>query len=267
MEKKCLSDIRNMLQERRNVQEELLKKVNRRLQKAPDGTLRISSGKRRIQYYYRTKPSDRDGIYLSDRKLISRLAQKGYDEKLQNRLRKEIQAIDQFMKRCPETEPEDIYLQLPANRQKLLYAFEDTDAHFAENWEKLPYTGKEFPENYPEYYTERGERVRSKSEILIADMLARENVPYRYEAPLYLTGAGNVYPDFTILDIRHRRELIWEHFGMMDDPEYAEKAVRKLFCYQQNGYYQGERLIITAETKSTPLDTRHVRNLIEAYLL
>ncbi|MBQ3390514.1 MAG: hypothetical protein IJG57_05540 [Firmicutes bacterium] len=53
----------------------------------------------------------------------------------------------------------------------------------------------------------------------------------------------------------------------MDDPEYSEKAVRKINAYQAAGYYPGEDLIITMETKNQPLDVRLVKKLIEKYCL
>ena len=43
------------------------------------------------------------------------------------------------------------------------------------------------------------------------------------------------------------KELYWEHMGMMDNGEYAEKAVRKISAYYQNGIYPGEALILTFE--------------------
>lgn len=53
---------------------------------------------------------------------------------------------------------------------------------------------------------ETDERVRSKSEVIIADILNQEGIPYRYECPLQLKGWGKVYPDFTVLSERERPE-------------------------------------------------------------
>ena len=45
----------------------------------------------------------------------------------------------------------------------------------------------EFDENNrTEFYTRKGERVRSKSELIIAEELQRYQVPYLYEKPLEL---------------------------------------------------------------------------------
>ena len=98
-------------------------------------------------------------------------------------------------------------------------------------------------------------------------MLAKEDVPYRYEYPLYLEGADTIYPDFMVLNVRLRKELYWEHFGIMDDAEYAEKAVRKIAKYYMNGFYPGENLILTYETRATPLNVLQIKEIIKHYLL
>ena len=113
----------------------------------------------------------------------------------------------------------------------------------------------------------KGERVRSKSEVIIADMLSKEGIPYRYEYPLYIKGFGKIYPDFTVLNIKKREELLWEHFGMMDDAEYAEAAIRKIATYEQNGIYPGEKLILTYETRKNPINQRVINGLIEHFLV
>lgn len=112
----------------------------------------------------------------------------------------------------------------------------------------------------------KGERVRSKSELIIADILSKEGVPYRYEYPLYLRGMGRIYPDFTVLNITKREEVFWEHFGMMDDPVYAEGAIKKIATYEQNGIFPGENLILTYEARKNPINQKLVRSLIEHYL-
>ena len=101
-------------------------------------------------------------------------------------------------------------------------------------------------------------------------------MPYRYEFPLKLRGsrsAGNkvvehtFYPDFLCLNLRTREEFYWEHFGMMDDEEYANNAAGKINLYAENGLYPGRKLILTMETQREPLNTRTVDKLIKEFLL
>lgn len=100
----------------------------------------------------------------------------------------------------------------------------------------------------------------------LADLLAREGIPYRYEYPLYIKGYGTIYPDFTILNVKTRKEFYWEHFGMMDNPVYAEHAIQKIAGYEDNGIEVGEKLIVTYETKSVPMNQKQITRIVEQKL-
>ena len=59
--------------------------------------------------------------------------------------------------------------------------------------------------------------------------------------------------------------LPWEHRGMMDDREYVKHTVKRIREYEQNGYYLGDRLIITEETANEPLETANIDRIIKHY--
>lgn len=121
---------------------------------------------------------------------------------------------------------------------------------------------KGFDDDVQEIITERGERVRSKSEKIIADKLYMLGIPYRYEYPLILEGNIKVYPDFTILKMPERKAVYLEHFGMMDDTDYVTKAIHKLNTYEKNRIYLGVNLFITFETSKKPLNIRALDEII-----
>ena len=52
----------------------------------------------------------------------------------------------------------------------------------------------------------------------------------------------------------------------MDDPVYAQNAVRKIQAYEENNLYPGERLILTFETEKMVLNTPKVEKLVYKYL-
>lgn len=133
-------------------------------------------------------------------------------------------------------------------------------------WKTKEYIGKDFPDGMPVIRTEKGERVRSKSEKIMADYFYRNGIEYKYECPIYLKGIGVVYPDFTFLSQKTGEEIYWEHHGRMDDPAYARNAVRKINAYENNNIYPGERLIITYETSQMILNTDKIEKLVEKYL-
>ena len=139
------------------------------------------------------------------------------------------------------------------------------DEKFVENWEAVIYQPMKFKELTPEYYTDKGERVRSKSEILIANALKKHHIPYRYEYPLGLKGDITLHPDFTVLNVKKRQELYWEHFGRMDDEKYARGAANKMKTYIENGIIPNIDLITTYETKEHPLDYETIEKVIKEY--
>ena len=76
-----------------------------------------------------------------------------------------------------------------------------------------------------------------------------------------------IHPDFTVLNVRKRKEYLWEHLGMMDDPEYSKSALERIRQYEKQGFYPGDKLIITHETSENPLPTRLIDDIISHYLL
>ena len=83
--------------------------------------------------------------------------------------------------------------------------------------------------------TERGDLVRSKSEVVIADKLHARGIDYAYEQPLVLPNGRTRYPDFTIADHARGVTFYWEHLGMLHDPRYRTRWERKRAEYVECG--------------------------------
>ena len=160
-----------------------------------------------------------------------------------------------------------VYEVLSKDRQLLVNPIWPSDEEFLREWLKQESCQGTFDEDFPEFYTKNNERVRSKSEILIANDLFDYKVPYLYECRINLPGYGTAFPDFIILDMKKRRTIIWEHLGMMDEPDYVERNLRKINAYLKNGYVIGETLILTFETHDQPLNTVIVDKTIKHYFL
>lgn len=181
-------------------------------------------------------------------------------------IEKELLAIRKYKSTLPKTAVEHIYEKLHKERQKLVEPIILPDNEFLKQWENYKYKGKGFDENTPELYTDKNERVRSKSEVIIADSLYKANIPYRYECPLEINNSFVIYPDFTILNIKTRENIYWEHLGMMDDVGYAENAIQKINTYMQQGIYLGKNLLLTFETRNNPINHRTIDIVIDKYL-
>ncbi len=122
---------------------------------------------------------------------------------------------------------------------------------------------------YPEHLLHKslsGEKLRSKSEVIIANALFMNHIPYRYECELIL-GEISLYPDFTILHPITHELYYWEHFGLMHNPDYRNNTSQKLKLYIENRIYPSEHLITTFESDSLPLDSERIQSLIEQYFL
>lgn len=83
--------------------------------------------------------------------------------------------------------------------------------------------------------TTRGELVRSKSEVIIADLLDGLGLPYSYEQPFTGPDGSVRYPDFTVDDAETGRRLLIEHLGMMDRPDYVRRWKAKEMWYLNAG--------------------------------
>jgi len=148
-------------------------------------------------------------------------------------------------------------------RKKLVSEDVISDEQYVKHWQEFVYDGVPFSTEENEIITERGERVRSKSEKIIADKLYALGIPYRYECPLALRNDIVLYPDFTILRVSTQEEVYLEHFGMMSDEKYVDRTMNKLALYERNGIYPGVNLFMTFETGKRPLNTRALDDLLK----
>lgn len=84
---------------------------------------------------------------------------------------------------------------------------------------------------------------------------------------MILNNHRKIYPDFKVLNVRLRTEFYFEHMGMMDNPEYSEKAIEKINTYEKNGFWAGQNILYTFETKDHIPDANILNQMIITYLL
>lgn len=259
---------RSLLKEQQELQF-LIKKIKKRLQSAPEGHIRISRKKNRIEYYYKSGKAGekRNGKYIrsNEQKFVERIVQKDYDLEVLSNAEKRLKMINQFVKGYKKTNLGKIYDKMNNERRSFVVEPILSDEEYIKKWQSVIYEGNTNYEINGEIITERGEHVRSKSEKIIADKLFMLGIPYRYEYPLVLNNI-TMYPDFTILMVDTKEEIYLEHFGLMDDEVYVEKALYKLDTYARNGIYLGVNLLITYETSKMPLNTKSLDEMLKQYL-
>lgn len=234
----------------------------------PAGGLRISRRGNSYQYYFIENEQDTCGKYISKKhmKQICALAQKAYNNKLRKELHREIYLIDGMIKKYNPGAIEDIFDRSSPGRQVLINPIFMPDEMFAQIWSDEEYEGLPLIDDAASFITKRGEKVRSKTEMIIANRLNDAGIMYRYEYPIKLKSGMVVHPDFLCLNMMTRKEVVWEHFGMVDNYEYATNMIRKINGYLHSGYVWGETFIASFEGSRTPVDMKVIDRMIQDYL-
>ena len=256
--------------EQLEVIEKLMKKAEEDVRNAPEGVLIVKARGNRTEWAVRGTDSTRRYLAKREMTFARALAQAAYAREFLKNAEATLKDLRILERKKAERSAAVMYRvlakpyeRLPEARRALVTPYVLPDKAFAQQWEAVPYEGKAFREDTPVILTAKGERVRSKSEKMIADLLFRMKIPYRYENPMTLRGMGTVYPDFTLLDPASRKTVLLEHFGRMDDPEYLSGALRKIDAYEKNGYCQGQRLLCTFESAEHVIDMKHLEILLK----
>ena len=238
--------------------------LKNRIEQFPEGIIHVRHQNGRI-YYYRVISGKAEAIMKNDnRELIKSLVQKEYLLKALRSAVNESEALKRMMKIYPESGMEEVYDNLPKGRRMLAKPIVPGDEQVAEKWMNVSYERKPFKKGAPVFKTIRGERVRSKSEAIIADRLWANGIPYRYECPLKI-GKKVIHPDFTVLRMSDRKIVYHEHCGKMDDPEYTEDLLGRINDYNHEKIFFGDRLFLSFESSKTPLDIEYIENLINTH--
>lgn len=231
----------------------LIVEASRSLQNQPEGSLLVHHKGGSDQYYWK-KNSGRSYLTKKERSQAAKLAQKTYDKaflRLALIIRDELESIQN--NHCTRSasfmyQPlAKVYTDQSLSRQSLIRPYVLPDDLLIKDWLSVSYEGLPFSDQDPMILTDRGERVRSKSEKIIADKLYSFGIPYRYEYPLYLSTLGTIHPDFMLLDLSERSVVYLEHFGLMQDPGYNLQAMNKIDCYRMDGYHMDDKLLCTFE--------------------
>lgn len=256
--------------------DKMLKKIDSFLSVAPEGCLKWQNKKGKTYYYHQLQKDDgkwgRKYIKKEKTELARKLATKHYYSLVKSIVEKQLEELRRFQVRYPDKRIEDVYASLSPERKNLITPLAVSVKEKIKEWQEEVYEQASMhPENL-RYETEQGEMVRSKSELIIANILYRnrEHLLYKYERPLEVFAEGKkktIYPDFTILNIHTGEIKYWEHAGRMDDSHYASEFVKKINIYEANELLPGRDVILTFETQGCPLDVKNMRKVVEGLII
>lgn len=257
--------------------EKISKQIEVFLEKAPDGCLKWQNKNGKTYYYHQYMEKDvpqkwaRKYIKKDHLSLAKALAQKQYYTAIRPVLEKNLKELKNFLKKYKREELEEIYDALSNERKILITPVEMGIKEKLKRWNEEVYEKNTmYPENL-RYETEQGDFVRSKSEVIIANILYqhRKDILYKYERPLNVMFLGKIktiYPDFTILNVHTGKVTYWEHAGRMDDSYYANDFVRKINTYIANDLLPGREVVLTFEAQGNSLDIGIVKRLVRSIL-
>lgn len=242
--KKGKAGFKEMLDSLIKSKESLLSRLNEEIQTIGGGTLNVTSkaGKR---YYIEYKNGRQKGI-SRNLGLVYELARKEYLVKRAAVIEKELKILaknELQIELCEITEAKleetmaEKYSSLDFER--IIYS------EIEQDWYRNRKSQNPYMRENLIYATESGNLMRSKSERFIGDFLEKKRMMYRYEPKISIEGR-DIYPDFMVLK-PNGEIVIWEHLGLMNNAEYADRMMRKLQDYRRNGFVQHRNLICTYE--------------------
>lgn len=237
----------------------------RKIKSLPDGALFCTRNGKYTKWYMKNGSHP---IYIPKAKqnLAKQLAYKKFIEMHLRELRiiyKKLSEAQQLLLAKPQAEE---LLEISSPYSELLQSYMPLQNENVQKWLQETYqTNPHHPENLI-HQTFAGHKVRSKSEVMIANLLFENQIPYRYESAVVLD-TKTYYPDFTICHPKTGQIFYWEHFGKMDEAQYRSNVYRKLEQYARHDIIPTVNLLTTYETEKYPSDSMKFKRIIEEYFL
>ncbi len=246
-------------------QKKLCSEYRKALKGLPEGRM-FMSNRGDKQYYYDAESHDYIGRV--DNKEVAGKQQRYFLEKSISIMENNIKAADKYLKNFKDYMPEAVMDSLPGAYKfstleglPKIVAFAD-----GENWGNQHYDRSM---KYPEHLihkTMKGDMVRSKSELIVADILYQRRIPYHYEEPMLL-GGKEIVPDFKIAVRSENRFKYLEHCGMLGDPGYCNSLVWKMQQYMRYGYVPWKDVIFTFDNMDGSIDTMTINRIIDFFFV
>lgn len=231
------------------------------------------------KFYYALRNHDTTAdvdysIYISNTniKLAQQIAMRDYLTDAYKNLLMHLAAVQTLLSFEREDKVDGCYTKLVEGRKHLISPLVGTPQQKIDAWRQEEYVqNTQYPENLV-HETERGERVRSKSEEMIANYLysMKDYIDYKYERPLVLRVNGKnetIYPDFTIINLRTGDKFILEHVSRLDASGYHDKFVWKHNAYLMNGFVQKGKVLYSFESEGQPFTLKYVKKLVQDTVL
>lgn len=104
--------------------------------------------------------------------------------------------------------------------------------------------------------------LKSRVEMILHEHFLSLDLCFAYERMLLIDGE-EWYPDFSFIRESDGQMILWEHFGMMNDPQYFNTALYKQDKYASSGFLPYKNIVYTYDFGNDSIDLLYVRQLLE----
>lgn len=241
---------------------------------AYDSIQLISSPRSGRTYYYAKDKGHPGRRYLggeSNQDVLC-IREQRYLKQLTEDIDLEISLITDLINRHTDIGFESVSSRLPQiyRQNKIATSSSEGSDSRAAKWKAEKEAEKSlYPVKEPEHLKMRaidGTQMRSKSEVIIANLLIANEIPYVYELPHLIDGVL-IYTDFTALStIDYVTEVMIEHEGLMVKPYYQAQFLSKVNSYLADDLIPGRDIFFTFEDLRGGFDPSPVQDIINTRL-
>ena len=174
--------------------------------------------------------------------------------------------IEVMKERIDDSDLEQIMLQTEVKRKYrhdlldyFLFVLSNTNNSIQLHQEICRYLGSDKDALNKIYPTQKGDMVRSKSEVIIANQMYHSGLEYTYEKDLKYAG-GKMRPDFTVVTPKGKI-IYWEHLGLLGTEEYDCSWLRKKRIY--DNYFPGQLKVTYEGATISTSATQMINDLLQ----
>lgn len=256
-------DLKAIMEQELRYQQNMKKIYLGKLKGLPEGNL-SASVIRGNTYYYNRVNGERIYLGRDNNTEISKMQSHKLLTSCVDRIESNEKLMNEFMDKYQSITPNDVRDTLGKAYQNAEIDFMDFHSRNSKNWGDQEYNrSTKFSEKLV-HRTMKGEFVRSKSEVIIANNLYTRGLQYRYEE-ITKIGSHIFAPDFKILIPRVNKIKFLEHFGMMYDSKYRDHAFWKMSAYIENGYRPYEDVLFTFDDLNGNIDAKNLDILLTSF--
>ena len=271
MEKKYILETKKALSELEAIRTGKSERL-RELHRYEGVSLRASSG-RKGSYYYVRRPGESSYSYLGGDSNceVQGIREYVYLKRLIKDIDSEIRLLRTLQQNHLDIERAAVLSRLPKlYREPSQTAYLPKQDERALRWkEKKEAEKSRYDVRNPDRLIMKavdGTPMRSKSEVIIANLLISNGIPFVYELPHKVNGVL-IYTDFTALStIDWESEIMIEHEGMMTHQNYQIGFLNKVNTYLAADFIPGRDIFFTFDDLRGGFDPSPIQDIIDSRL-